>query len=81
MHVCKCTGQVFTCTRLFIHDAYAQDYSGITAYHANQQPAQNRSPVITAMLPLFPDDSKSVAMIRQLYGNYGQRGCAGTQPY
>ena len=26
-------------------------------------PAQNRSPVITAMLPLFPDDSKSVAMI------------------
>ena len=33
------------------------------AYHANQQQAQGCPPTITAMLPLFPDDSKSVAMI------------------
>ena len=34
------------------------------AYHADQQPAQNISPSITAMLPLFHEDSKSVAMIQ-----------------
>lgn len=34
------------------------------AYHASQQPVQCHPPTITAMLPLFPDDSKSVAMIR-----------------
>ena len=33
------------------------------AYHANQQPEQGYSPTITAMLPLFPDDSKHVALI------------------
>ena len=34
------------------------------AYHASQQPAQNNPPTITAMLLLFPDDSKNVAMMR-----------------
>ena len=34
------------------------------AYHASQQPACEHIPVISAMLPLFPDDSKSVGMIR-----------------
>ena len=35
-----------------------------TAYHADRQPAQDISTSITAMLPLFHEDSKSVAMIR-----------------
>ncbi len=34
------------------------------AYHANQQPTMERHPAITAMLPLFQDDSKSFDMIR-----------------
>ena len=35
------------------------------AYHASQQPNEDcHTPAITAMLPLFQDDSKSVAMIR-----------------
>ena len=34
------------------------------AYHASQQPNDCHTPAITAMLPLFQDDSKSVAMIR-----------------
>lgn len=34
------------------------------AYHANRQPVPEHPPAITALLPLFPDDSKSVAMIR-----------------
>jgi len=34
------------------------------AFHASQQPVHCNPPTITAMLPLFPDDSKSVAMIR-----------------
>ena len=34
------------------------------AYHACHQPDNHATPTITALLPLFPDDSKSVAMIR-----------------
>jgi hypothetical protein len=34
------------------------------AYHANQQPADDSPLSLTAMLPLFHEDSKSVAMIR-----------------
>ena len=33
------------------------------AYHGNLQ-TENRAPTINALLPLFPDDSKSVGMIR-----------------
>ena len=33
------------------------------AYHANKQSGQEHQPAVTS-LPLFPDDSKSVAMIR-----------------
>lgn len=34
------------------------------AYHANKQVVQDRPPTVTAMLPLFNEDSKSMAMIR-----------------
>ncbi len=34
------------------------------AYHASQQQVKDFPPTITAMLPLFHDDSKSFAMIR-----------------
>ena len=33
------------------------------AYHGNLQ-TENRAPTISALLPLFPDDSKSIGMIR-----------------
>lgn len=34
------------------------------AYHASKESGQDNLPAITALLPLFPDDSKSVGMIR-----------------
>ena len=34
------------------------------AYHASQQSGPECPPAITALLPIFPGDSKSVAMIR-----------------
>ncbi|PIK43222.1 hypothetical protein BSL78_19913 [Apostichopus japonicus] len=34
------------------------------AYHASQQPVQDRPPAIAALLPLFLEDSKSAAMIK-----------------
>lgn len=35
-----------------------------SAYHASQQQLQDLPSTVTAMLPLFYEDSKSVAMIR-----------------
>ncbi|CAL8275406.1 unnamed protein product [Arctogadus glacialis] len=34
------------------------------AYHASKESGQDNLPAITPLLPLFPDDSKSVGMIR-----------------
>ena len=34
------------------------------AYHASHQSAQDSPPILGAMLPLFNEDSKSIAMIR-----------------
>ena len=34
------------------------------AYHASKESGQDTLPAITALLPLFPDDSKSVGMMR-----------------
>ena len=33
-------------------------------YHANQVPKQYIMPAASVLLPVFPDDSKSVSMIR-----------------
>ena len=35
-----------------------------SAYHVEQQQAREYYPAIFSMLPMFPDDSKSMAMIR-----------------
>ena len=48
----------------YLEDVHLNSNISWAAYHANQQPAHNCPPTITAMLPLFLDDSKSVAMIR-----------------
>lgn len=48
----------------YLEDVHMDSNISWAAYHANQQPVQDCLPTITAMLPLFPDDSKSVAMIR-----------------
>ena len=48
----------------YLEDVNVDSNISWAAYHANQQPVQGCSPTITAMLPLFPDDSKSVAMVR-----------------
>lgn len=48
----------------YLEEVHVDSNISWAAYHANQQPAQGCPPTITAMLPLFPDDSKSVAMIR-----------------
>ena len=50
--------------KLYTEDTHLDTNISWAAYHASQQPAQNNPPTITAMLPLFPDDSKSVAMMR-----------------
>ena len=52
-----------------VEENYSNDVNDNTnlswaAYHANRQESAGVLPVITALLPLFPDDSKSVAMIR-----------------
>ena len=49
------------------------------AYYANQQPAQDNAPAITAMLPLIHEDSKSCCHDTSLYG-CDQTSCARTQP-
>ena len=40
------------------------DPIGWAAFHANAQQPRDVDVTITSLLPLFPDDSKSVAMIR-----------------
>ena len=57
-----------------MEQSYQQDVETDTniswaAYHAGQQSVQNCLPAITALLPLFPDDSKSVAMIQHSMDN------------
>ena len=49
------------------------------AFYANQQPAQDNPPAITAMLPLFHEDSKSCCHDTSLNG-CDLRSCARTQP-
>jgi len=51
-----------------VEQSYLQVVSGDsniswTAYHASHQPEQELNPAITALLPLFPDESKSLTMI------------------
>ena len=48
----------------YLEVVHADSNISWAAYHASQQPVQDCPPTITAMLPLFPYDSKSVAMIR-----------------
>ena len=55
----------------YLEDVSVDSNISWAAYHANQQPEQGYSPTITAMLPLFPDDSKGVALIC-----HGQKSCA-----
>lgn len=49
----------------YLKDVHTSD-SNISwaAYHASKQPVQEFTPAITAMLPLFHEESKSFAMIR-----------------
>ncbi|GFO27756.1 hypothetical protein PoB_005426100 [Plakobranchus ocellatus] len=44
---------------LSIHDPISW-----AAFHSNQEPSRDSEVTIGSLLPLFPDDSKSVAMIR-----------------
>ena len=48
----------------YLGEAHVDSNISWAAFHVNQQPPQDCLPTITAMLPLFPDDSKSIAMIR-----------------
>ena len=47
----------------YLEDVSVDSNISWVAYHANQKPEQGYYPTITAMLPLFPDDSKRVALI------------------
>ena len=53
-----------TVEQSYLHEVDGNSNISWAAYHANQQPTQDNPPSITAMLPLFHEDSKSVAMIR-----------------
>ncbi len=53
-----------TVEQSYLLDVQSDSNISWAAYHASRQPAQDCPPAITAMLPLFHDDSKSVGMIR-----------------
>ena len=57
-----------TC-RLITEGVHSVDDSiSWAAFHSNQEPLHDFEVTIGYLLPLFPDDSKSVAMIRHVHG-------------
>ena len=62
----------------YLEDVHIDSNISWAAYHANQQPQQGCPPTTTAMLPLFPDDSKC-CYDTSLYG-HDQESCTGAQP-
>ena len=52
-----------TVEQRYIQAVYSYNNISWAAYHASHQTAQDSPPTLGAMLPLFDEDSKSVAMI------------------